>query len=305
MQQHTGQHLLSAAFDRLFDNRTVGFHLGADVATIDLARETAPADIERAVDEANRVVWEDQPVSIRFVSQEEAATLPLRKESAREGTLRLIEILDFDLSACGGTHVHRTGAVGIIAVLTSERLRGGSRVTFACGNRALGAFRVYRDAVTGSVRTLSVVPAELPSAVERVQAESRDLRKQVRGLQDQVAVHEGARLAALAAQVGDVGVVVETVVGWDAVALKALAAAVTASRPVCAVLLSPGPPISIVVACSAGVPVDASVVLKALVSQFGGRGGGKRESAQGGGLSGPVEAIASAARAALESMLSS
>jgi alanyl-tRNA synthetase len=299
MQQHTGQHLLSAAFDRLFDNRTVGFHMGADLATIDLAREAASADIERAVDEANRVVWEDQPVSIRFVSQEEAATLPLRKESEREGMLRLVEIADFDLSACGGTHVSRTGAVGMIAVLAWERLRGGSRVTFACGNRALGTLRVYRDAVTGSVRTLSVLPADLPSAVERAQGESRDLRKQLKGLQEQLAVHEGACLAARATDVNGVGLVVETVTGWDGGALKALAAAVTVSRPVCVVLLAPGPPISVVVACSAGVPVDASAVLKELASQFGGRGGGKRELAQGGGLTGSVEEIAAAAKSIL------
>ena len=304
MQQHTGQHLLSAAFDRLFDNRTVGFHMGAEVSTIDLAREASSTDIEQAVDEANRVVWEDHAVSVRFVGQEEAATLPLRKESAREGTLRLVEIAGFDLSACGGTHVGRTGAVGMIAVLSGERLRGGSRVTFACGNRALAALRVYRDAVVGSVRTLSVLPADLPSAVERVQAESRDLRKQVRGLQDQVAVHEAARLAALAVQIGGVGLVVETVVGWDAGALKALATAVTGSRPACVVLLSPGPPISIVVACSAGISIDANAALKQLLSQFGGKGGGKREMAQGGGLTGSVEQIASAARAVLESMLS-
>jgi alanyl-tRNA synthetase len=99
MQQHTGQHVLSAAFDRQFDNRTMSFHLGVEVSTIDLQREVGPADIERAVDAANTVVWEDRPVSIRFVSPEQAATLPLRKEPVREGPLRLIEVEGFDLSA--------------------------------------------------------------------------------------------------------------------------------------------------------------------------------------------------------------
>ncbi|MEQ1868633.1 MAG: DHHA1 domain-containing protein [Vicinamibacterales bacterium] len=298
MQQHTGQHVLSAAFDRLFDNRTVGFHMGSDVSSIDLAREASPTEIERALDEANRVVWEDQVVSVRFVSQEEAAMLPLRKESAREGTLRLVEVAGFDLSACGGTHVSRTGAVGMIAVLSSERLRGGSRVTFVCGNRALSTLRTYRDAVVGSVRALSVLPAELPAAVERVQAESKDLRKQLKGLQDQLAVHEGHALASRATEIGDVGLVVE-IVGWDAAGLKPLAAAATAGRHLCAALFSAAPPISVVVACSPGVAVDANKVLQQLVSQFGGRGGGKRELAQGGGLTGSAEAMSSAARAIL------
>ena len=89
------------------------------------------------MDVANAVVWEDRPVSIRFVSAEEAAALPLRKEPGREGPLRLIEVEAFDLSACGGTHVARTGAIGLIAVVGAERFRGGTRLTFVCGGRAL------------------------------------------------------------------------------------------------------------------------------------------------------------------------
>ena len=179
MQQHTGQHVLSAAFDRLFENRTTSFHMGVELSTIDLAREAASAELDRAIDEANRVVWEDREVSVRFVSADEAARLPLRKEPVREGTLRLVEIRDFDLSACGGTHVSRTGAIGMIAVTNAERFRGGSRVTFVCGGRASRTFRSYRDAITGAVRVLSVLPLELPGAIERSQLESKDLRKTV------------------------------------------------------------------------------------------------------------------------------
>jgi alanyl-tRNA synthetase len=304
MQQHTGQHVLSAAFDRLFDNGTVGFHMGADVSTIDLAREAAPADVERAVDAANGIVWDDHPVSIRFASQEDAATLPLRKESAREGTLRLVEIAGFDLSACGGTHVARTGAIGIIAVLATERLRGGTRLTFVCGSRALRTLRTYRDAVAGSVRALSVLPPELPSAIERLQAESKDQRRHLKGLQERLAAYEGQTIASRAVEVNGVGLVVEVVNGWDAAGLKPLAAAATAGRRLCAVLLSPGPPIAAVVACSPGVNIDANTVLQQLVGQFGGKGGGKRELSQGGGLSGSVEAVATAARTLLEHTLS-
>ena len=303
MQQHTGQHVLSAAFDRLFDNRTVGFHMGADVSTIDLAREAEPSKVERAVAEANRIVWEDRPVSIRFVSQGEAANLPLRKESGREGTLRLIDISGFDLSACGGTHVERTGAIGVIATLSAERLRGGSRLTFVCGGRALRALRTYRDAIAGSVRALSVLPGDLPAAVERVQAESKDLRKRIKGLQEKLVAHEGARLAADALQVGGVRLLVQAIDEWDVAGLKALAAAATVGVRACVVLVSPVPPVSLVVACSVGVPVDANDVLQQLTRRFGGRGGGKRELAQGGGLTAPVAEIVSAARSLVESTL--
>src|SRR4029078_6114687 len=196
MQQHTGQHVLSAAFDRVLDNRTMSFHMGGEPAPLSLAREVALGEVERCVHEANRVVWEDRPVTIRFATPEEAARLPLRKEPVREGPLRLIEIADFDLSACGGTHVARTGEIGLIAVTAAEKFRGGTRVTFVCGGRALRALRGYRDAVTVTVRSLSVLPHELPAAVEKMQAEGKQARKTIARLQSELAGHEAARLLA-------------------------------------------------------------------------------------------------------------
>jgi len=299
MQQHTGQHVLSAAFDRLFENRTTSFHMGAEVSTIDVAREATSGEIDRAVDEANHVVWEDREVSVRFVSSDEAARLTLRKEPIREGTLRLVEIRDFDLSACGGTHVSRTGAIGIIAVTQSERFRGGSRITFACGSRALRAFRGYRDAVAGAVRVLSVLPHELPSAVERAQLDSKDLRKTVSRLQGKLAGHEASRLLEDAALVGERRVVVQTLEGWDAAGLKAIASSLVAQSGVVAVLVSAGNPVAVVVARSQDVALDSSKGLRMLLDRFGGRGGGRPELAQGAGLVGTIEDILTAAREAV------
>jgi len=165
MQQHTGQHVLSAAFDRLLQVRTESFHLGAASATIDLHREVTPAEIARAEEAANQIVWEDRPVAIRFVTPDEAAALPLRKEPKKDGELRLFDITEWDLSACGGTHVARTGEIGIIAIRGWERFKGASRVEFVCGVRALAAFRELRDSIAGSVRLLSVMPPELPAAI--------------------------------------------------------------------------------------------------------------------------------------------
>ncbi len=303
MQQHTGQHILSGAFETLFDNLTVGFHMGAEVSTIDLARDATPGDIERGVDEANRIVWEDRPVAIRFVSKAEAASLSLRKEPQREGTLRLIDISDFDLCACGGTHVDRTGSIGLIAVLGAERMRGGSRLTFVCGARALRALRTYRDIVSGSVRALSVLPGELPAAIERLQEESKELRKQAKGFHEKLAEREGVRLAAAAPEVHGVRVVVETLDGWDVAGLKGLAAAATSSLRACVVLVTATPPVSIVIACSPTVSLDANVTLQQLTHRFGGRGGGKPGLAQGGGLTASGPEVAAAARTLIESML--
>jgi alanyl-tRNA synthetase len=303
MQQHTGQHVLSAAFDHLFSNRTMSFHMSGDVSTIDLAKEAPPEAIAAAEREANRVVWEDRPVAIRFATAEEAAALPLRKEPVRGGTLRLIDVTDFDLSACGGTHVGRTGAIGIVAVSAWERFRGGTRVSFVCGSRALRLFRSYRDSITGSIRILSVLPEELPSAIERVQNESKDLRRTVRTLQDALASHEAARLVTAAPLVGSTRVVAQALDGWDAQGLKAIATAATTGDSVVAALVSSGPPALVVIARSRDQSIDSSAVLKELVQQFGGRGGGKADMAQGGGLDAAPARIVDAARAAIERQL--
>jgi len=296
MQQHTGQHVLSAAFDRVLDNRTMSFHMGGESSTIDLAKEVSTADVERCVDEANRVVWEDRPVTIRFASPDEAARLPLRKEPVREGPLRLIEISDFDLSACGGTHVARTGEIGLIAVTATEKFRGGTRLTFVCGGRALRALRGYRDAVAGSVRSLSVLPHELPAAVEKIQAEGKQARKAIARLQSELAVHEAARLISVSPIVGGVHRAAHVADGWDAAGLKAIASSMTAQPGVAAALVGITSPIALVVARSSDVSLDANAVLQQLLKRFGGRGGGKPELAQGAGLVGDPQEIAAAAR---------
>jgi alanyl-tRNA synthetase len=296
MQQHSGQHVLSAAFEKLFANRTMSFHMGTDSSTIDLAREAPVSEIDRAVDEANRVVWENHTVSVRFVSAEEASRLQLRKEPGRDGTLRLVEIADVDLSACGGTHVARTGAIGMIGVLGAERFRGGSRVTFVCGGRASRILRSYRDAIAGSVRVLSVLPDELPAALEKMQLEAKQLRKTISRIQETLAGHEAERMLSAAPSIDGVRVVVQSLDGWDAAGLKAMASALTNQSGVAAALFTRGDPIAAVIARSPDVGHDASTVLRALLDRFGGRGGGKPDLAQGGGLAGGAEEILSAAR---------
>jgi alanyl-tRNA synthetase len=299
MQQHTGQHVLSAAFDRLLKVRTVSFHLGTASSTIDLAREVTAGEIARVEHEANRVVWENRPVAIRFADAGEAATMPLRKESTREGVLRLVEVEEFDVSACGGTHVARTGAIGIIAVAGAEKFKGGTRLEFLCGGRALAGFHALGDSVAASVRLLSVLPAELPAAIERQQTDARELRRQVKDLQTRLAGHEASALADGATSVGSMRAVVAVLEGWDASGLKTIAAAIAARPGHVALLLSAPAPSSIVVARAPDVALDSAAILKQLTTTFGGKGGGRPELAQGGGLQGDVNAMLAAARAAI------
>jgi alanyl-tRNA synthetase len=297
MQQHTGQHVLSAAFARLFGVRTDSFHMGTVAATIDLAREVSADEVGKAEDEANRIVWEDRPVAIRFATPEEASALPLRKEPTRTGPLRLIDVDQFDLSACGGTHVARTGGIGVIAVGSWEKFRGGSRVEFLCGGRALNRFRVWRDSLAATQKFLSVAPGEMAAAVERMQADSKAQQRALRGFQEQLAVHQAHALLEKAAPMGHQLVLIETLEGWDAQGLKAIAVAAVAAKPnAVVVLLSATPPALAVIARGHAATADAGALLKALIAQFGGKGGGKPDLAQGGGLAGSPVDLAAAVR---------
>jgi alanyl-tRNA synthetase len=300
MQQHTGQHILSAAFDHLHRARTVGFHLGALVSSVDLALDLAADRIAAAEAEANRIVWEDRPVAIRFVTSEAAAALPLRKEPERGGILRLIDVEGYDLSACGGTHVARTGAVGLIAVLSAERLRGGTRLEFVCGGRALRSFHQFRDAVAGCIHHVSVAPDELPAAVERLQAEGKDRQKLVRDLQERLAGFEASAIAAAAEDVGGVRQIVRAIDGRDQNELRTMALAICAAPGCRVALFSTTAPYVAVLARSKDGRTDCAAALKALMAAFGGRGGGRPEMAQCGGLTGDLSHILAAARAEFE-----
>ena len=299
MQQHTGQHVLSAAFDRVHRARTESFHLGSDTSTIDFAVTLSAEAIAAAEQEANRIVWEDRPVRVRFVSDEDAASLPLRKEPARGGTLRLVEVEGWDLSACGGTHVAAAGAIGLIAVTGFERFKGGIRLEFVCGGRALARIREQRDVIARAVRHLSVLPLDLPGAIERLQDDLKAQKGAVRALQQRLVRYEAGAYAARASDVAGVLLVAERVDGWDVQGLKALATEIAARPGHAAVLLSGETPPLIVIARAANLRVDSGAILKQLTARFSGKGGGRPELAQGGGLNGTHDEVLEAARTIL------
>ncbi len=296
MQQHTGQHVLSAAFDGVLKVKTLSFHLGSSTSTIDLSREVSAGEIARVESEANRIVWEDRPVSIRFAGAAEAAALPLRKASVRQGELRIIEVEGFDVSACGGTHVARTGAIGIIAVVASERFRGGSRIEFACGTRALRSYRELRDSLASATRLLSVLPAEVPAGIARVQGEAKELRRSVKDLQTKLASFEADSLAQRAEVLAGARIVLAALDGLDANGLKTIASHIAARAGHVAILVSAAAPAQVIVARASDVTLDGAALLRQLVEKFGGKGGGRPELAQGGGLQGAGADVISLAR---------
>src|SRR5687768_13231917 len=185
MQQHTGQHILSQAFVTLFNAPTHSFRVLDQSCEIDVdLANPATEIIERAVELANNVIWEDRPITIHNVTPEEAAELPLRKDPAREGELRLIEVEGFDLTPCGGTHAHRTGEVGMIAVRHWERAKGLTRIEFVAGVRALADYRLANKTGRDVAGLYSAARDDAAKLTLRLLEENKELHRRVRVLEE-------------------------------------------------------------------------------------------------------------------------
>jgi len=290
MQQHTGQHVLSAAFIELYQMPTVSFHMGEDSCSIDLATPSvSPEQILGAEKRANQIVFENRPVRIRYVSRAEAEKLGLRKlPPAERDELRLIEIADFDLSACGGTHVGASGQIGSIVLRKSERVRQGTRVEFVCGGRAVRMARRDYSALSEAAGLFSAQLWDVPEQIRKSIEESKLSRKQKDDALDQLA--ELMALAALQSQPDNdqsqtTGrkIVVRAFADRDISFAKLFAQKVTrANVPAIALVASTVDPPGLVFAQTAGGSADMGALLKQVLSSVGGRGGGTRDFAQGG-----------------------
>ena len=195
IQQHTGQHILSQAFVTLCNAPTRSFRVLEHSCEIDVDLDNPTTEvIERAVGLANNVIWEDRAITIKEVSAAEAAELRLRKEPAREGELRLIEIEGFDLTPCGGTHAYRTGEVGIIVVRSWERAKGLTRIEFLAGNRALADYRRANSTARNTAALFSAGRDDAPPLALRMVEENKDLHRRLRVLEEIAARVEAEEL---------------------------------------------------------------------------------------------------------------
>jgi|SRR5579859_5924000 len=304
MQQHTGQHVLSAAFIRLFKIPTVSFHMGDDYCSIDLETPNLTKDqIESAERLANEIVLENRPVEIRFVTRDEAGKLGLRKIPPTErDELRLIAIQDFDLTACGGTHVRQTGQIGCIILRKSEKVRQGWRVEFIAGQRAVATARKDFTTLTETASLFSAHIYDVPQQVRKSQEEIRALRKQREQSQEELAEAQAAALLADTPESNGRKLVVRTFADREINLLKLLAQRLTRLSPQAVALLATrAPQPSLVFAQSPGQPFDMSALIKQTIATLGGRGGGSKDMAQAGlasadGIEAVLESIAATLR---------
>lgn len=285
MQQHSGQHVLSAAFLRLFNMPTVSFHMGAESCSIDLeTKELSAQQIEQAEKLANSVVLEDRPVGIRFVTRDEAVELGVRKiPPAERDRLRLIDIAEFDLTACGGTHVRHTGQIGAILLRKAEKVKQGWRVEFVCAQRAVNTARRDFTALTDAAALFSSHIWEVPQQIRKTLDDAKTSRKTREQLLEEIADLSAARLLAETPETHGRRIIVRSFAERDMAFVKLLAQRVTRqSTSAIALLSSTVAPAALVFAQSAGQPFDMNALMREALGKLGGRGGGSKDMAQGG-----------------------
>jgi alanyl-tRNA synthetase len=285
MQQHSGQHVLSAAFVRLFNLPTVSFHMGDAACSIDLDTSTLTArQVEEAEALANEIVQENRPVEIKFVTQIAAQELGLRKPPRTDkDELRLVDIRDFDLSACGGTHVQNTGQIGCILLRKTERVRQGWRVEFVCGKRAVATARHDFTTLSEAAGLFSGRIWDVPQQVRKSLDDVKLATKASERLLDELAEFQAARLLAEVVPVDGKKVIARVYPDRDLVFIRLVAQKLTRQESsVVALMASSSGRSSLVFAQSKGMPFDMGQLLKETLAKLGGRGGGTKDLAQGG-----------------------
>src|SRR5215468_2419654 len=285
MQQHSGQHVLSAAFIRLFNVPTVSFHMGDDYCSIDLETPALTREhLEQTERLTNEIILENRPVQVRFVTRDEAGKLGLRKlPPAERDELRLIDIQEFDLNACGGTHVNQTGQIGCILLRKTEKVRQGWRIEFVAGQRAVATARRDFTTLTEAGAIFSAHIYDVPQQIRKSLDEIRALRKQGEQSLEELAEAKAAALLAETSATEGRKVVSRAFSEREMNFIKLLAQKLTRlDTKVIALLGSTSPQPSLVFAQSAGLTNDMGSLLKQTVSTFGGRGGGSKDMAQGG-----------------------
>lgn len=299
MQQHSGQHILSAAFDDLFGAGTVGFHLGDLTCTIDIdTASLSEAQVHAVQAEANRVVFENHPLSVSERSAQEVAGMGLRKAPPTHDRLRIVDIDGYDVCACGGTHVRATGEIGPIHVRRWERRKGVTRIEFLCGGRAVEDY-VQRDAILQSVaQAQSVGIDELAAAVERLAESAAASHHEAERLRKRLLDAELPEISASAEEIAGAKLVCLYLEGYDAGNMRYVAQHLVRSERTMALLAVSEPTPQLLFARSEDLQSDMGKLLRESAGPFGGRGGGRPHMAQGGGLQ--ADKLAAALDAARE-----
>jgi alanyl-tRNA synthetase len=289
MQQHTGQHILSQAFINVARASTLSFHMSQESSTIDVEiAPPSPGQIEEVQARASSVVFQNRPVRVQTTDRDGLRSLGIRKESQREGEIRIIDVGGFDRSACGGTHVHSTGEIGLVCILGYEKYKGGTRVEFVAGERALRCFSRDHELLKKLSRLYSAVPDAIPEIAEKLLQEKVALSMDIEVLRGQLLDVEAKELLDTAQKTSYASTIKKVYTGRGLDSIKTLAQKVI-SYPGILAIFAISDAVQIVVARSKDLSGSCNDAVKQAISELGGKGGGRPELAQAGGFA--AEAI--------------
>jgi len=277
MQQHTGQHVLSEAFFHVLGAETIGFHLSEEVTTIDLATSGLTWEKVRQVEEeANRVVFENLQVRVHEAAKETLSRFPLRKPPAVEGSIRIVEVDQYDWSACCGTHVKATGEIGLIKIVRFEKYRDGSRVTFLCGHRTLRAMQQKTEILETASRRLTFAESELINGIDRL----LDQQKRLKKLEKQLLVYEAAERSARARKIGELFFDHDVFTDRDVKSVQALCRQMTANPNTVCLFGIETDRATVILGQSEKGPLDFGSLTSTLSELLNGKGGGNPRQIQ-------------------------
>ena len=287
MQQHLGEHLLSYACWKLFKANNIGFHMNEDDVFIDLDKELTEEELLKAELYTNEIIWENRPVHISYMDSTEAVKLKdkMRKFNSKlTGTLRIVSVEDADICTCCGTHPPFTGMLGSVKVIRHEKHKGGCRVEFVCGSRALADADKKNSTLLAVAQGLSVKPEQVPDALAKLKA---DLLAQLDDVKSKLLKVEEAQLQELydnaPTTAAGTKILAVPLDGHDAKDIKVFLPKATAlEHTICLLVAAKPERISYAAALGAATEGDCRVLIKLLNEAFGGRGGGKSDCAQGG-----------------------
>ncbi|MCO6450868.1 MAG: hypothetical protein J5I90_08805 [Caldilineales bacterium] len=283
MQQHSGQHLLSAAFVDVLDRPTIGFHLTSDSATIDIPGPLpSPDEITQTLAFAQAVIAADRRILSYQVNPADIGSIPLRKPPTVDGPVRVVEIEETDWSACGGTHVRSTAAIALIVIPRLERRGNDTRVHFLCGERAMADYKDRLAVTTGLMATLTTGLDDIALAVARLQSQLSESQKAQREATNRLADAESERLIATASGQNGLRLVQHQLPEGDADFMRRLMSALTQKPDVVAMLSVATPALRWVIGRSGDVELNLQSIIPAVRAIPGLQGGGNAELLQGG-----------------------
>ncbi|PEC11714.1 alanyl-tRNA editing protein [Bacillus toyonensis] len=286
MQQHAAQHILSAAFWDHFNIPTIGFHLGKETVTIDLETENLPAEtIEKAVQIANNIVFENHPIRIQWMNLEEAKTLPLRKEPTLTENIRVVIIENFDYNGCGGTHPRRTGEVGLIQVLNWERNKGGIRLTFIAGWRTLKLMGQQQQIMKDVSKQLNSSETDIPAKVAQLLISQKENEKAIQTMNEKLLFAEANELLQQPAEIHAGFLISKVFINRSMQEVAKLSAIIIEQQEhaITYFVIENDDKLQCILACGKTVTLDMNALLKDALPAIEGKGGGNKKSARGGG----------------------